>query len=90
MSDIKEMITEVRDRSRRVETRLAKFLEAQGFEINNRHPAWRSPGIIEVPDRNMSISEILKVIPSDWGGKVAVVHDNKLLCIVQLAPIAPS
>lgn len=60
-----EMIREALDRARRIETRLTRFLEEQGFDTGAQHARWRN-GIIEVPSPACSIRDLLAAIPPEW------------------------
>lgn len=60
-----QMMQEVIDRCRRVETRLTRFLESQGFDTGSRRPSWRN-GSVHVPSADCTIRDMLKVVPKDW------------------------
>lgn len=68
MSDSFELefkVTEIVDRCRRMETRLTKFLEAQGFDTGTRRPYWKD-GTVVIPSADTSMRQILETIPRDW------------------------
>lgn len=76
-------LTEVLDRTRRIETRLTKFMEASGFDTKVRRPEWRGDGI-HVPSPSTSIKDCLSVIPRDHDGSlIAVYHKDELLLIIR-------
>lgn len=56
---------EIKDRLRRIETRLTKFMEAQGFDTGTQQPEWHD-GIVEVPTDGCSLRAIKDVVPADW------------------------
>ena len=76
---------EILDRCRRVETRLTKFLELQGFDTQVRRPVWHPEGIVDVPSPDVSITHVLDTIPDTWGQDadatrtVRVMHKGQLL-----------
>lgn len=63
--DLDHKMAEVADRCRRMETRLVKFLEAQGFDTGTKLPVWRD-GTIVAPSIDSSMRQLLSVIPHDW------------------------
>ena len=74
-------IKEVVDRTRRIETRLTRYLEAQGFETFAKRPIWRE-GEIHIPNLNCSIRDCLAVIPPGWfeaGNEIEIFHKAKLV-----------
>lgn len=58
-------LQEVVDRCRRMETRLTKFLETQGFDTKVRRPLWRNGEVI-VPSMATSLHDVLATIPAEW------------------------
>jgi hypothetical protein len=65
-----EILKELRDRARRTETRLTKYMEAQGFNTETAKCAWvpcRDPdeAYISIPSRQCALQDILAVIPPD-------------------------
>lgn len=73
MSDMQEVV----DRCRRMETRLTRFLEAQGFDTQTRKPEWRN-GVIIVPSLGASLKDIHSVIPHEWNRQkeIEVYHKD--------------
>lgn len=73
-----EQIKEIADRCRRMETRLTKFLEQQGFDTRVKRPEW-SKGTVEVPSDSCSIKDILSVVPDNWDRdkEIIVIHKGK-------------
>lgn len=67
MNDMQEVV----DRCRRIETRLTKFIIEQSGEIQSRLPVWGDYAI-HLPSVDCSLKQILKVIPKDYTGDVAV------------------
>jgi hypothetical protein len=55
---------EVRDRVRRIETRITKVAEHFGIDVGGGKPAWDdSRGAVTIPTPNCSIGDILKAVP---------------------------
>jgi hypothetical protein len=77
-----EMIIEIRDRTKRLETRVTKWLGTQGFDTRVRRAAWAAPGEVDVPSPACSLKEILECIPPTWAGPVIVSHEGRSLCYV--------
>lgn len=80
MSDLKE----ISDRCRRIETRLTKFLEGQGFETKAQKPEWKTAGEIHIPSMSCSVKDILAVIPDSWDceDEIIVYHKDEELMSV--------
>ena len=57
---------EVVDRLRRLETRVTKFMEAQGFETQARRPRWSEDGIVAIPNPSCAIKDFMATIPESW------------------------
>lgn len=77
-------IQEVVDRSRRIETRLTKYLEEQGFNTQGRKPLWREVegiGRLDIPAMGCSIDDCLTAIPPTYpkGDEVLVYHNGKFI-----------
>lgn len=62
---LKPMVVETLDRTRRIETRLTKYLEQTGFDTGIQRPTW-GDGKISVPTPACSLRDCLAVVPSDW------------------------
>lgn len=62
---------ELLDRTRRIETRLTKFMEAQGFDTQVQRPQWED-GIIHAPTSAIALKDCLAVIPPDWNPDYAI------------------
>jgi hypothetical protein len=86
---VDELMTLVRegvDRSRRIETRLTKYLASIGFETGSRKPVWVSDGVVEAPSPACSIVDCLAVVPEDWDrdDEIAVMFRGQLLgCVLK-------
>jgi hypothetical protein len=63
---VDQQIEEIGHRVRRIETRLARFLELHGHTLM-RPPQWLGDGVIMIHDRATPIGEIMRVVPPDWG-----------------------
>lgn len=78
--DIEIELREIKDRCRRMETRLTKFLESQGFETKVKRPTWRK-GWVDIPSLECSVKDILSVVPEDWpveDGVIVAHHGREL------------
>ena len=60
-----DMIKETLDRTRRIETRLTKFVLAMGMDAGSEKPRWWNGKVI-VPSRQCSICDICAAIPINW------------------------
>lgn len=80
---IEDDVREVKDRSRRIETRLTKLMTHLGYETQATMPAWQR-NCVEVPSISTAIKDILAVIPDDWNADipVPVVHKREMLCYI--------
>ena len=65
-------IEEIAARTRRIETRLARFLEMHGHVLMVP-PQWMGAGVILIHDDATPIGEIMRVIPTDWDGHNKIV-----------------
>ena len=63
--------TEMLDRMRRIETRLTKYMKAQGFDTHPARPVF-DRGDVTIPSRDCTLREIMSVVPEDWDGEVFV------------------
>ena len=57
-----QLIVETAQRTRRIETRLTKFLEEQGLDLETRKPYWNGRAII-LPNPACALAEIMAAIP---------------------------
>jgi predicted NAD/FAD-binding protein len=77
-------VNETRDRTRRVETRITKYLETQGFDTQVRRGQWLPAlSIIEVPARDVTLREIIELLPAGHSERVPVVIKNDVVLWVQ-------
>jgi hypothetical protein len=76
-----EKVSECVDRCRRVETRVTKFLEEQGFDTGVQRPVWGSTGYVDLPSPAVSMKDILATVPADWDRDepVRVLHKGDTL-----------
>ena len=72
---------EMADRLRRIETRLTKYLEAQGFDTQAQKARWNyREEAVEIPSRNIALKEILECIPpSHVGQEVNLTIDGETI-----------
>lgn len=66
-------LNEMLDRTRRIETRLTRYLEQNGFETGVQRPSWNPRGIIEIPTRACSVHDLLAVVPKDWNPETEII-----------------
>ena len=71
-SDLQENVQEIADRCRRMETRLTRFLELQGFDTGVQRAVWVDDAV-DIPTDAIALKECLSVIPSDHVGQVHVM-----------------
>jgi hypothetical protein len=83
-----QAIKEIQDRVRRLETRMTKWLEEQGFDTGVKRPTWEPAGIVQVPSMDCSLKHILSVIPGDWDAdeEIAVVFREAHVASIMLPP----
>lgn len=73
---------EVRDRLRRIETRLTKYLEQQGFDTQRKLPVWKGSSI-EIPSMECAVADILAAIPDPCNVRhIAVTHKGTDLFVI--------
>ncbi len=85
-----ELVREVADRVRRMETRQAAFLESQGFSTNTGKPQfYESAHEVTLPSPRVSIRDILAVIPEHVTAPVGVYVGQDCLCVVQRVTTMP-
>lgn len=85
MAKIDEDVREILERTRRIETRTTKFMEAQGFDTKVQRATFED-GCVHIPSTNIAIRDILAVIPADHlSVAYAVIHDGKVLGYVSLS-----
>lgn len=67
---LNQNIKEITDRCRRLETRLTKFMEYQGFDVQSKKPQFQNkPGEtaeINIYSLHTSIQDCLEAIPDGW------------------------
>lgn len=75
-------VQEIKDRCRRLETRLTKYLETQGFDTQRRMPLWKN-GEIAIPSMECSVADIMSVIPKPCGHRhIVVTHKGDELFVL--------
>lgn len=77
---LREMLQEVLDRSRRIETRVTRYITAQGFETGARKPICVND-TIEIPSLATSMVDCVAAIPDAWdrGEAVNVTYRGRLV-----------
>ena len=73
---------EMLDRLRRIETRLTRYMEAQGFDTEVRRPEWLD-GFMELPTDATSLRDCLAAIPEAWQGTVTLTVKGRTVAILQ-------
>jgi len=67
---LEENIKEITDRCRRLETRITKFMEYQGFDVQSKKPRFQQrpgePPEIVIHSLHTSIQDCLATIPEGW------------------------
>lgn len=83
MDDLTRLLQEAVDRTRRIETRQAKYLTSIGFDAGVRRPLW-ADGAVEVPSPASSIVDVLSVVPDAWDkeDEIEVTYRGQLLGVV--------
>lgn len=83
-----EMLAETLARTRRIETRLTKFIQRTGGEppvdqctfVQDRDI--RNHAVVRVPSRDVPLQEILSVVPSGWRGEVQIYIGDDRICTI--------
>lgn len=90
MDDLRDSdLREMKDRLRRMETRLTKFMIAQGFDTETRQPVWEpGDGTLEVPSAQVALQDVLDAIPSHrtHTRPIPITLGDRVLCRVWLNP----
>lgn len=80
-------LLEVLQRSRRIETRLTRFIEAEGIATGIQRPWWMDDRVM-IPSPMTTIDAILKVIPENWPDPIRLVlkedQNHVVLCNIIL------
>ena len=76
-------IVEVRDRAKRIETKLTRLCAALNVDPGGNKPQF-SLGALVVPSLEVSLRELLEIIPDDWSveEEIAVTHNGKTVCAI--------
>lgn len=74
-------LKEIADRCRRMETRLTKFLESQGFDTRVQRPIFLPTGELRVPSLAISLQDCIAVIPPNWS------EDEEIFVTLQGEPV---
>jgi hypothetical protein len=74
---------ETLDRVRRFETRFTRFLARQKFDTQTDVPVYKD-GVLQIPSTDVSIKEMLAVIPRSTPGwrDIEVLHKGEFVCWV--------
>lgn len=75
-------IKDIYDRARRIETRLMKFFEWQGFETETSKPELHGTSL-RIPSPSCSLKDILEALPPDGEVYNIVIHGTLLATITK-------
>jgi hypothetical protein len=67
---------EMFDRLRRIETRLTKYMEWQGFATGVHKPEF-SEGDVIIPSKAASLLDILTAVPDEWHGREVRIYQER-------------
>lgn len=81
MREIQHQNQELVDRARRTETRLTRFIEAQGFETGVRKPYW-SDGAVVVPSFYTTLQDIIACVPDGHTEEYGIVHKGRVVMTI--------
>src|SRR5215471_16975503 len=78
-------LLETVQRCRRMETRLTRFLEAEGLQTGILRPWWSDDRVM-IPSPTTTIDAILKCIPEGWHGPAPVVfkEDSQYMVVCRI------
>ena len=82
-------MSEIKDRARRIETRVTAYLGEQGFDLIVQKPKWSGSTTLAIPSLNTPIRDILEAIevrPSDHDQPIFLVHKGVTKMVVR--PVA--
>lgn len=80
-----EAIREIRDRSRRIESRLTALTQKLGFTTPAKRPVFNpDDGVVSVPSREVALDEVLAAIPPTWQGDVVVMIGENYICHIEV------
>tara|TARA_R110000868_G_scaffold261331_3_gene519422 strand:+ start:2579 stop:2851 length:273 start_codon:yes stop_codon:yes gene_type:complete len=81
-------LKEIADRCRRMETRLTKFMEAQGFDTRVQRPLFLVTGELRIPSPAVSLQDCLAVVPGDWDPEeeIIVTHQGETILSLFVHP----
>jgi hypothetical protein len=80
-------LLEIFQRTRRIETRLTRFLETEGMDTGIQRPWWTEDKVM-IPSPMTTIDAVLSCIPENWSKPVQVVlkenQHHVVLCRILL------
>jgi hypothetical protein len=78
-------ISEILDRSRRIESRLTSLINKLGFISPGKKPVWNGSDLsVTLQSKETALDDILGVIPDRVIDDVAIVFAGKTLCVLSL------
>jgi len=74
---------EIRDRTKRIETKLTRLCAAMNVDPGGHKPQF-SLGVLTVPSLEVSLREMLELIPDGWDPELEIVvaHNGKNVCAI--------
>lgn len=85
MSDT-DKLNEIHERTRRIETRLTRFMESMGVDAGGKKPIW-ADGAVVLPSLSCSVHQLMAAIPEGWGREkpVRVVMNGAVIYTMSLS-----
>ena len=83
---------EVKDRVRRIETRLTGFMQWSGYNPGSEKPVWHPEGRVSIPTPGVSLRDMLAVVPADWPAdeEIEVHHRNEWVASIMKPTTVPA
>lgn len=88
--DTRNLLKEMGKRMMRMETRITKFLELQGFDTQVSRARWDGENsILNIPSKDISLRECIDTIPKGCAADVYVHSDGRedtFVCFIDPVP----
>jgi len=86
---VDDLVIEIRDRCRRIETRLTKLMLEMGHETERQKPVFvpAQPDVsacISLPSHDASVRDSLRAIPPGWTGELRFVVGRDTLAVIDV------
>jgi G:T-mismatch repair DNA endonuclease (very short patch repair protein) len=76
----KDYNKDIRDRLTRIETRLTKFMYAQGFDTQGTRARWQGDGVIQIPSIDVTLRECIATVPKGYTDSILVkIEDDEVM-----------